>query len=131
VIVLDASVLTFVVAQAETVGAGARSVLREAGAASVPDIADIETVSALRRLWRTGKLDLEQFRTATGDLVALPLARYPSRPLLGRAYTLRDNLTPYDACYVALAETLSCPLYTADVRLANAPGSKCEIRLFP
>jgi predicted nucleic acid-binding protein len=32
------------------------------------------------------------------------------------------NLTPYDACYVALARNLGCPLVTGDRRLARAPG---------
>jgi predicted nucleic acid-binding protein len=130
-IVLDASVLTFAVGEAQSVGERAREVLREAKTAAVPDIADLETVSALRKLWQAGKLDVRQFRVAVDDLVALPLTRYPSLPLLRRVYQLRENLTPYDACYVALAEGLGCPLYTADKRLANAPGPRCDITLFP
>ncbi|MBL7494348.1 type II toxin-antitoxin system VapC family toxin [Frankia sp. AgB1.9] len=130
-IILDASVLVYAVGEAGSVGERARAVLREAAAASAPDIADVETVSALRRMWQTGKLDVKGFRVAIDDLATLPLTRYPSRALLRRAYMLRDNLTPYDACYVALAEALGCPLYTADTALANAPGPKCEIRLFP
>ncbi|SBW24906.1 hypothetical protein FDG2_4341 [Candidatus Protofrankia californiensis] len=61
--------------------------------------------------------------------MALPLARYPARPLLRRAFELRNNVTPYDTCYVALAESLDCPLYTADARLAKAPGPTCRIEL--
>ena len=41
---------------------------------------------------------------------------------------IRRHLTPY-ACYVALAEALGCPLLTADVRLANAPGARCAIEV--
>jgi predicted nucleic acid-binding protein len=130
-IVLDASVLVYAVGEAEVVGERARAVLREAAAAAVPDFADVETVSALRRMWQTGKLDIKALSVAVDDLATLPLTRYPSRSLLRRAYMLRDNLTPYDACYVALAEALGCPLYTADAGLANAPGPKCEVRLFP
>jgi hypothetical protein len=36
---------------------------------------------------------------------------------------------PSDAVYVGLAEALDCPLLTADRRLADAPGPRCEIRL--
>ncbi len=44
-----------------------------------------------------------------------------------RAYELRSNVTPYDATYVALAEGLSCPLVSADTRLARAPGIHCHV----
>jgi predicted nucleic acid-binding protein len=50
---------------------------------------------------------------------------YPTVALLRRAWELRDNVTAYDGCYVALAETIGCTLITADVRLAHAPGIAC------
>ena len=46
-----------------------------------------------------------------------------------RAFELRSNVTPYDACYVALAEALESELVTADRRLANASGPRCTIRV--
>lgn len=46
-----------------------------------------------------------------------------------RAYELRDNVTAYDAAYVALAEALGCPLVTADGRLAKASGVRCGVEL--
>lgn len=46
-----------------------------------------------------------------------------------RAYSLRANITAYDAAYVALAEVLGCELLTGDRRLANAPGRRCPIRI--
>ena len=55
--------------------------------------------------------------------------RHAHRPLLPRCWELRDNVTPYDAAYVALAEALGVPLLTADARLANAPGIRCEVEL--
>jgi predicted nucleic acid-binding protein len=42
---------------------------------------------------------------------------------------LRDNLTAYDAAYVALAETLSCPLITCDRALAEAPGHDAQVQV--
>lgn len=42
-------------------------------------------------------------------------------------WALRDNVSAYDATYVALAEALDCPLLTADARLANAPGVRCVV----
>jgi len=43
-------------------------------------------------------------------------------PLLHDIWSLRDNLTAYDASYVALARGLDCPLVTADAGIAAAPG---------
>ncbi len=60
---------------------------------------------------------------------ALEVDRYPTLPLMQRAYELRANLTPYDAAYVALAEVLACGLLTGDQRLAGAPGPRCPIRV--
>jgi predicted nucleic acid-binding protein len=55
----------------------------------------------------------------------LPITRVPVGPLLQRAFELRANVTAYDACYVALAEALDCPLVTTDRRLANASAITC------
>ncbi|HUZ44619.1 MAG TPA: hypothetical protein VMU63_09460 [Acidimicrobiales bacterium] len=53
------------------------------------------------------------------------------RPLLSRCWELKDNLTIYDAAYVALAELLGVAVLTADVRLASAPGPRCPIEVLP
>ena len=66
---------------------------------------------------------------ALADLAALPLARAPHAPLMPRIWELRDNLTVYDAAYVALAEALSAPLLTADRKLTQATGTRCEFAL--
>lgn len=42
---------------------------------------------------------------------------------------MRNNLTAYDATYVALAEALDAPLITRDQRLAAAPGYQARIEL--
>ena len=41
-------------------------------------------------------------------------------PHAARIWDLRHNLSPYDACYVAVAEELDAPLVTTDLRLARA-----------
>jgi predicted nucleic acid-binding protein len=66
---------------------------------------------------------------ALADMVALPLRRARHRPLLARCWELRDNLTVYDASYVALAEALDATLLTGDERLARAPGPQCRIEV--
>lgn len=96
---------------------------------AAPDLMDVETVAVLRRRWRAGDLTARRFRAAVDDLSALPISRFPTGPLMGRAYELRANVTPYDAAYVALAESLGYVLLTADLRLARAPGIRCRVEL--
>ncbi len=66
-------------------------------------------------------------RLALDDFLGLRIRRYPSTRLLERIFELRNNLTPYDAAYVALAEALDAPLVTTDRRLATATGHTAEI----
>jgi predicted nucleic acid-binding protein len=72
-------------------------------------------------------MDARRAALALADLTAMPLRRAPHRALLGRCWELRDNLTVYDAAYVALAEALDVTLLTGDGRLARATGPRCRI----
>jgi len=126
VIVVDASVLANVVGDDGEDGVLARDLVRGHDL-SVPDLADVEVVSVLRRRWLARTMTAGRFSDALDDLVALPADRYPVLPFMPRAYELRANVSPYDATYVALAEQLQCPLLTADRRLASAPGPRCAI----
>ena len=128
-IVIDASVLPNVVGDDQSAGTIARDRLQTAGAASAPDLVDVETVSVLRRRWLQGDLTDERFRSAIDDLLALPITRFPTGALMPRAFELRANVTAYDACYVALAEALECTLVTSDQRLANAPTINCSTEI--
>jgi len=84
---------------------------------------------ALRRQNRVGLLDTRRAELALTDLAALPMHRAAHRVLLPRCWELRDNLTTYDATYVALAEALDATLLTGDRRLANWAGPTCTIEL--
>lgn len=128
-IVVDASVLANVVGDDGPTGASARVRLAAAGEASVPDLADVETVSVLRKRWIAGTLTDLRFHEAVTDLLALPITRYPTGPLMARAYELRASITAYDACYVALAEALGCVLVTGDGKLSRAHGPGCAIEV--
>ncbi|MCY3953076.1 MAG: type II toxin-antitoxin system VapC family toxin [bacterium] len=128
-IVVDASVLANAVGDDGSDGSDARRELRRARDAAVPFLADIEVVSVLRKRWLSGDLTDERFADAVEALVNLSVARHSMVPLLHRIYELRANVTPYDAAYVALAESLDCPLLTNDRRLAGASGPQCEIRV--
>lgn len=72
-------------------------------------------------------MDPRRAELAVADLASLPLRRARHVDLLSRCWQLRENLTPYDAAYVALAEALDVALVTADRRMAQAPGLRCTI----
>lgn len=127
-IVVDASILAPALADDGPDGDSARARLRGETLAA-PELIDLETTSVIRRLARSGGLDQRRAELALTDLVEMPLRRAAHRPLLRRCWELRDNLTVYDAAYVVLAEALEVRLLTADARLANASGPRCEIEL--
>jgi len=79
-----------------------------------------------RQVW-AGALDVNRAETALTDLLDLALRRVPHARLLGRCWELRENLTVYDASYVALAERLDAVLVTGDARLSKAPGLRCRV----
>lgn len=95
----------------------------------VPDLLDLEAVSAVRRLVLAGELEASAGQQAIATLIELPFERVSHRPLVPRIWQLKDNLTPYDASYVALAEHLDVPLYTGDMHLARSPGIRCPVIL--
>jgi predicted nucleic acid-binding protein len=66
---------------------------------------------------------------AIADLVDLNLHRHSHLDLLTRAWKLRENITAYDAMYVALAEALDAPMVTCDTPLAKAPGHRARIEV--
>ena len=99
----------------------------EEGRIQAPAILDAEVMQALRRLNAAGIVREPRGRAASEILQELPVKRHPTTPLIPRLWELRENITAYDAAYVALAEALSCPLITLDSRLAQAPGHVAEV----
>lgn len=128
VLVVDASALAVALADDASDGDGARARLRGEDLAA-PELLDLEVASVLRRQVRAGLLNLRRADLALGDLADIPVTRAPHLPLLGRCWELRENITIYDAVYVALAEALNAVLLTADSRLSRAPGPRCAIEI--
>ena len=128
-IVVDASVIANALADSGPSGRASRTALRLDLELAAPDLVDVETVSVWRKRWLAGDLTAPRFRTALSDLSDLPMFRHPTLPLMTRAHELRNNVNPYDAAYLALAEALECLLVTADSRLAAAPGIRCEVNV--
>lgn len=96
----------------------------------VPHLFEVEVLHALRRHNLGGALPVARARLALNRLRETRLIRYPHASFLGRIWELRENLTGYDAAYVALAEALYAPLVTMDARLAQAPGNRATVELY-
>lgn len=94
-----------------------------------PTHLDVEIVSALRGLSRPNPTLGAAVPVALRHLAGFPIRRMPLGPLLQRIWELRDNVTAYDAAYVALAERLDGRLVTCDGKLANASGPRCAFDL--
>lgn len=121
-IVVDASVLTgFLLEQDQAV----RVVKEELAGHGheplhAPEVVDPETLNALRKVSLRGWVTPRRATAAVADLPKVRLIRYPHEALVPRMWELRDQLTAYDASYVALAETLGdAVLLTADRGLAT------------
>jgi len=123
-IVVDASVIVAALGDDGDDGDRVRARLRGESLAA-PSLIDLEVVSAWRRILN----DDRRAEHAIKDLERLRMTRAPHLGLVNRCWELRHSLTPYDASYVALAELLSAVLLTADEKLANAHGPRCEIEL--
>jgi predicted nucleic acid-binding protein len=94
-----------------------------------PHLLDLEVAQVLRRYCASGDMTSERGHQALSDLTDFPIVRYQHDLFLSRIWELRHNVTAYDAIYIALAESLSAPLLTRDVRLASAPGHHANIEL--
>lgn len=110
-------------------GDAARARLASDPELHAPHLVDLEVLSVLRRQAGAELLDARRAGLALQDLLSLPVTRYPHLPFAPRVWELRNNLTPYDAAYVALAESLGCVLVTVDARLAQAPGIRCGVEI--
>lgn len=96
-----------------------------------PHLIDAECGHALRRAVLRGEITAQEGRVALRTASAVVDRRHEHRQLATIAWSLRNQLTYYDALYVALAVGLDLPLVTADRRLAKAPGLPCAVELDP
>lgn len=128
--IVDASVLTvFYAATTDHRYDDVVARLRSGDALLAPAHVDAEVVSALRGVALHDAALREAVPDALRHLAEFPIRRVPLPPLLDRIWELRDNVTPYDAAYVALAERLDGRLITCDSKLANASGVRCAVDL--
>jgi predicted nucleic acid-binding protein len=125
-IVADASVIVPFLAQAAREPIIFQLVVSQ-DVVAAPALLDYEVMSALRRLTLTREISPEFALTALSDLARMRIYRHAIDPFVDRVWSLRQNLSIYDASYVALAERLGAAFYTRDKRLANAPGNSARI----
>ena len=128
--VIDASALVAGLFATDPTGVWAESKVAELDLAG-PELVLVESTNILRRLEHSGLISRLEATTALRDLVQIEIELFPFRPFADRVWSLRDNVTSYDAWYVAVAEHLGCPLLTIDRRLGNATGPACEVVLPP
>jgi predicted nucleic acid-binding protein len=128
-IVVDASAALEVLLRTPAAASVEQRLFAQGQSLHAPHLIDIEVAQVLRRYALTGQLAVERCQEALADMADLPLTRYPHDFLFPRIWELRDNLTAYDAAYVALAEALDSPLLTRDQRIASAPGCHAHIEL--
>lgn len=127
--VVDASVLTAFYAADDPRRELVAARLASGDALFAPAHLDAEVVAALRGMSRSNPTLGAAVPRALNHLAGFPIRRMALAPLLERMWELRDNVTPYDAAYVALAERLDAHLVTSDRKLATASGPRCRFEL--
>jgi predicted nucleic acid-binding protein len=128
-IVLDASAVVDLLIKPATETRALRARLRAASVVCAPHLMDAEVANTLRRHLLRGRIDQISAQRALRVLAAMRVTWWPHRTLLGRALALRDQLTAYDAIYVAMAEATGATLLTRDARLARAGGQRARVEL--
>ena len=127
-VVADASVLIAAAVDSGSTGTWAEQIVAHHSLAA-PHLVWAEAANILRRLERAGQLTPIESASSYQDLLRLTIDVFPFEPFAERIWMLRNNLSSYDAWYVALAEGLDVPLATLDQRLARASGPLCSFLL--
>jgi predicted nucleic acid-binding protein len=98
---------------------------------AAPHLMPVEAANILRRAALAGEISVDTAAMAHADLLEFRVELFSYEPFGPRAWELRDNVTAYDAWYVALAESLGATLATADLKLSRAPGPRCSFATPP
>lgn len=128
-IVIDASAMLEFLLQTPLGTRVEARLFREGDELHSPHLVDVEVTQGLRRLVRSGEVLSTRAAEAVADLADLDLHRHGHLDLLTRAWQLRENVTAYDAMYIALAEALNATVVTCDAPLAKTPGHRARIEV--
>jgi predicted nucleic acid-binding protein len=129
VIVVDASALVETLLRTPAAELVERHLFDSRQTLHAPHLLDVEVAHVLRRYAASGEIGQELGGAALADLADFPLRRYAHDFLLPRVWDLRNNVTAYDAVYVALAEALDAALLTRDQHLAAAASRYVRVEL--
>jgi predicted nucleic acid-binding protein len=129
VIVVDASAMLEFLLQTPLGTRVEARLFRDHDELHAPHLVDIEVLQGLRRLVRVGEVSPGRADEVIADLSDLDLHRHAHLHLLSRAWKLRENISAYDAVYVALAEAVEAAIITCDGPLAKSPGHRSRIEL--
>ena len=129
-LVVDASLVVSALVDAGNTGIWAESLLAS-GPLGAPHLMPVEVTNILRRAAAKGEITQDVASMAHADLLDLRVELYPYAPFAARVWELRDNVTSYDAWYIALAESLGVSVATLDYRMAQAPGTRCSFKTPP
>lgn len=124
-LVVDASMVVAALVSTGADGAWAESLLA-AEALAAPHLMPVEVAGILRRSVLAGEVSADVASMSHRDLLGFRVELFPYEPFAERVWQLRENVTPYDAWYVAVAESLDAPLATLDMKLSRAAGPRCD-----
>jgi predicted nucleic acid-binding protein len=127
-IVLDASAAIELLSRTEA-GGRVQQFLHTERVLHAPQVLDIEVLQALRNLAHASAAERKLAPARCAGFLSLRIIRYPHQPLRSRIWDLRDNFTAYDACYLALAESLNATLVTCDQALKSAKLKQGRVHL--
>ena len=128
-IVLDASAALELLLNTATGRLIAREIINRETTLHAPHLIDLEIVQALRRYVISGEFQEARAVTAINHWLGLDVSRYPHEPFVTYIWQYRNNLTAYDAAYVALAKVLNAGLVTCDHALADITGLDATIEV--
>jgi len=124
-VVVDTSLVVDIVTNVRNVAAAVQR--RGVTILHAPYALDVEFLNVLRNRWLFGRITPKEGTTLLSELRKLISVRHTHDALLDRAWQLLNNVTAYDALFVALAEHLDLPLLTRDRRLARSSGHSARI----
>lgn len=125
-LVCDASAVVALLLDAGPGGRWATETLSGADLAA-PALMPFECANIIRRHELAGSVSADQAAQAHADLLDLAIESWPYEMLGPRVWELRQNLSCYDASYVALAELIGAALVTLDGRIRGAPHLRCAV----
>lgn len=131
IVVVDASVVLELLLRTKNAEHAERALFRPRQSLHAPHLLDIEVAQVLRRYFLNGELTSSRGHQALLDLRDIPIQRYPHQLFLDRIWALKNNVTAYDAAYLALSESLRATLLTCDKRLKTAAGHRVNVQTIP